>query len=454
MSNRFVSFCDRIAMILLCIILFDSCIFGAGELISLGPIGYRQMLLLVLGMVSIPVMLFRWKTLIRNKYLWAVVAFFVWIAASCVLGFSRGNSVAVMIHDLGGLAYFAFLPIVISLLHSKQRLHLVMKCIIWGSFVLSLVALVHLILYLYAPDVSGFLINHGFELYFSRIGAITSSLPRLYFISGLYMVGGCCFSFYFFAHHQGEKLRWFYFVVPGLCVFASMISYTRSVYLALLVAALIVIVTLLLTKNRQIIKRTVALVVVTALICIVAGSVFSLLTGTNYISYAFKRTSLSVEGDDLGSTDEILDPELEIFNQATLESDKLRQLTLDELWDNIGKSPIVGLGMGSVLPSREYNEYFFLDIWSKAGIIGLILFLLPMFLIVFDLWKKKSTLCNFGEKMMWIAFLAGIVAYSFFNPYISSSLGIFIYSITIVVVSCKNPEEINLCETKEKGVVS
>ncbi|MBQ1966255.1 MAG: hypothetical protein II348_06205, partial [Clostridia bacterium] len=75
MSNRFVSFCDRIAMILLCIILFDSCIFGAGELISLGPIGYRQMLLLVLGMVSIPVMLFRWKTLIRNKYLWAVVAF-------------------------------------------------------------------------------------------------------------------------------------------------------------------------------------------------------------------------------------------------------------------------------------------------------------------------------------------------------------------------------------------
>ena len=128
---------------------------------------------------------------------------------------------------------------------------------------------------------------------------------------------------------------------------------------SLLVAALIVIVTLLLTKNRQIIKRTVALVVVTALICIVAGSVFSLLTGTNYISYAFKRTSLSVEGDDLGSTDEILDPELEIFNQATLESDKLRQLTLDELWDNIGRNYKRFLHFDFFLYDSIYKKYIY-----------------------------------------------------------------------------------------------
>lgn len=103
-------FCDKAAMIFLCILMGDCCIFGAGRLLSFGSISFRIIILSLLLLVSLPLMILNIKKLLKNKFLWLVIGFIAWLIISTIVGILNGNRMSLILIDLKGFAYFILLP--------------------------------------------------------------------------------------------------------------------------------------------------------------------------------------------------------------------------------------------------------------------------------------------------------------------------------------------------------
>lgn len=437
-QQNFLSLCDKIAFVLLCVITLDTCIFGAGDLISFGPVGFRQALLILLGLVSIPVMISRWKELIRNKYVWFVVAFLVWAFISIFFGPTDVEAINIIMPSFNSFIYFIILPIALVLITTRKRMHILMKTVIWGSLILSIITIAHLVLYLYAPShIMEYVAYHGLHLNFFRIAYISNTIPRLVFLSSLYMIGACVFSFYFSITEQDDKKKWLYWITIGLSLFSLLISYTRAIYLGIIVSAIGVGIIVFSSKDKAQIKKFLFSAIASFAIFAIVLSGFSLLAKTDYLSYAFSRSAVTLQSPDQSSDQSSDSPDgdsdesvTEQFNELTQQSDQGRLQVVTRLFNNIKRSPIIGNGFGF----DESTEYFFLDIWGKSGIIGLLLFLLPFFEIIRQIFfVKKKSIGNRTEQTLWLSFLLGIMTYSLLNPYISSYLGIFIYICTMVV---------------------
>ena len=457
-KTKIVRISDKIAMALLCVLMVDIGIFGAGKVVYVGPLSFRHTVLLLLAVTSVPLMLAKWRELAKNPFMWMIFVFFVWQAISAVVGFVNGHRISLIITDIKGFTFFVFLPIFLCVLRNRERVHLVMKALVVSSAVLALITVICLIVYLLDRPAMIEFAAYGYEIQFSRIGCITERMPRLYFMSGLYMLCGCAFGIYFQIAEKGRKYTWLYSVVTGLCLFALLLSYTRSVYLAIVVAAAVTVVGMLIKSDRQERKKLLIHIVAAACVCVCLIGVFSVVGKTNYLGYAFSRTAVSLEPvettipvtDPVETTPtEQTEPTTEMseeeywqqsYNQETAASDALRLTTTQQLWENIRKSPIIGLGLGAEISSRPegLNEYIYLDVWSKAGIVGLVLYFVPLLWIFLGIWKnREENICTRREKCVWVAVLLGFMAYSYFNPYMNGSMGVIFYCCTMAIAQPK-----------------
>lgn len=435
-KNGLLFWCERLSMILLCAIMVDSCIFGSGEIIHIGPVGFRQMLILLFGVCCVPQIITRFKELIKNRFMWLLLIFAAWLLFEAIRGFVNGNKLNLMYIDFSGYIYYLFVPLAILTVNSRKKVEIIMRSMIVATLVMAIIIVAHLIIYLISKDFYYDLAAWGFDVYFSRIGGVSSKIPRIYMLSGLYMIAGCAFSIYFVATENANKFKWIYYVTPALCLFATLLSYTRSVFLGFLAAAVLIVTYFVVALPKELKKKVLIHIGSFAVICVVVAVSFSLIVGTNYIGYAISRTTVGMDespSDDLSDATEE-DLEIDFYNEITLQSDKLREITVKETIEHIKLSPIIGHGLGFTVPSREGNEYTYLDVWMKTGIIGLILFLWPMVLIAVKTFKTGTDeVFPKALKITWLAFLLGILAYSGFNPYITSSLGIFVLGITMAV---------------------
>ena len=146
------------------------------------------------------------------------------------------------------------------------------------------------------------------------------------------------------------------------------------------------------------------------------------------------------------------------FNAAKLLSERAKTVSgeagvssrwslLPELWGEIKKAPIRGQGFGAEVtykssdprvleknPDGFYTTYAFewgwLDVWLKIGFLGLLTYLVLIFLIVHKIiWpviKEGKFNLNFenGFKLSLAVGLAAISIINFFSPYLNHPLGI------------------------------
>ncbi|MCD7860195.1 MAG: O-antigen ligase family protein [Firmicutes bacterium] len=440
--KRLVPSCDRAAMVLLCVLMADCCIFGSGRLIEFGSIGFRMALLFVPLLVSLPLMLSKLRGLLRSPFLWMLAAFALWLAVCTVMGIRNGNSRTILAADLKGFAYFALLPAALCILSSRQRVYTLMRVMMYASLALALLHVAYLIVHLSSSSLYYSLYSAGLSSNFSRIGTITSKIPRLFFNSEMYLLCGCAFPMYFYV--RGERKR-FYPAMAGLCLFAILLSYTRSVYLGAFLAAVGCVLALALGGSAQDRKRLGIFLAVAVLIFSCITCAFSLTQDTEYFGFGLTRTLVSLQDPDeteatepSETTPEETDAEQiqqDAYITQTISSDQLRAETMAELLAHIQSSPIIGLGLGAGLSVRGdgegFNEYFYLDLWAKTGLIGLILYLLPVFWMGWT-WlrsREKRSVC----KAVWLSVLLGFLAFSFFNPYMNASLGVLMYCCVMAV---------------------
>lgn len=434
-------FCDKAAMILLCILMGDCCVFGAGRLLSFGSISFRIIILSLLLLVSLPLMILNIKELLKNRFLWLVVGFAAWLIISTIVGILNGNRTSLILIDLKGFAYFILLPAAFCILTTRERIHVLMKCMMYCSAFSALAILISLCSYLWFPELYNTIKDFTFSLQIASFSSISTKIPRMFFKSVLYLLCGCAFSVYFQTISSSKKLSFKYVFICAICLFALLMTYTRSVYLAALLAAVGISVFIFVFNEREGRKKLFKQLGTAAAAFLIIVGAFSLLAQTNYIGYAISRSTVGeIENNNPGSSenpsDNLEEQMKNDYLELTVKSDQLRQKTLKELYDNIKKSPIIGNGLGAEIEIRPdgLNEYFYLDLLSKTGVIGLVLYLSPALL---GLWmfirffkKKNDCRITYG---VWGSVLAGFFAFSWFNPYMNASLGVLFYCCALGV---------------------
>lgn len=467
---------DKLCFVLVCVLMADCCLFGAGRFVEIGPVGFRMALMAVVIVTAVPTMLMKWKQLLKNRFVQIVLVFLTWLIFCAVRGFVTDNSRTHIMSDLKGFAYLAFLPVVLSVVTTRERLHALMKVIMYSSTVLAAAGVISLVAYVWFPRT---LFQTIFSLFAAKDGnaygvvaytAVSDKILRVFFYSGLYLICGCAFSIYYQVTGRG-RFRWHYVAITGLCLFTLLLTYTRSVYLAVFVAAAAVVASFLIATSKEEKKKLFAQVGGGALIVLVLLVVFGVSTGSNYFRYALSRVAVTFaeemqeptvestvpteENPTLGTEDSSVGneatepiesepavtspPEGGTYNEVTLASDELRAMTVAEMKENIKKSPIIGNGLGVALKCRDdgYGEYFYLDLISKTGIIGLLLYMAPliymMVMLVADRSMEKK---NKQLAVSWIAPLLGMSTYSYFNPYMNAALGVLFYCCTMGVFHC------------------
>ena len=447
---KFYRICDQLAFMILCLLMADCAMLGSGRIISVGPLGLRMILLGLLLVVSLPLIVQHFSHLIKNRLLWILALFALWLGIETLLGIANNNSRALLSSDLKGFAYFVAVVPALCVLNSKQRVHRLMKVIMYASGILAVFALVLLFLYNNNPQLFGKITILDQEHHITMFAAVSARIPRLFFKSTPYFLCGCAFPIYFAATEKTHLRYWLYPLMVGLSLFAMLMSYTRSIYLATGIAALFVMVVLWIcldTAGRKNLAKTFGMSVA---ICLAVTLLCSVTMKADYFGYALDRLgvtfhSSSIEpGTTYPSDPDLTDPTIptqpgdtDSFQQATIQSDTLRAQTMAELKENIRQSPIWGHGLGKALVVRNgyANEYIYHDILMKTGLIGILLFLSPAIMLLANLIKKLKRKSDAAQLITpWLTVLLGFMIFSYFNPYMNASLGILFYCCCIGVV--------------------
>ena len=451
--------CEKLVLVLLCILMADCAVFGAGRIIEVGPLGFRLMLFGLVMVASVPVIFRDFGQLVRTKLIWIFAAFATWLVLQTVRGVLRGNDIGILVSDLKGFCYFVAVLPAICVLNSKARIHAVMKAMLYGSFLLAILSLVSTCVYKW--DNGLFELMYAWdpkELVLDLSVIIPNKVPRLFFKSTNYFLAGCAFSIYFYVTEKG-RCQWQYPVMTGLLLFALLMSYTRAVYLAAFIAAAVLVLVFQSCGTREYrVRFWKHLVAATLVFGVITGGL-SVIMDTNYIEHGLRRVVATFGATAEAETASVprkqepvntQGPQVVMLSNVTMtttapeqewnnaeamtrDSDKIREMTLAEMRIYIQDAPLMGHGLGKPITCRwgGLTEYFYHDVVVKSGVIGLLLYLLPVLWMLVGLLKKDLSKSNKLILGSWLAVLLGFMGFSYYNPYMNASLGILFYCCTV-----------------------
>ena len=215
-------------------------------------------------------------------------------------------------------------------------------------------------------------------------------------------------------------------------------------------------------------KHLIAASLVFAVITVGLGAI----VGTNYIEHGIRRVAATFDSGEEAPTNQVpvaipekpesniqvvslsnvvwtasASEELsEAQNNAemmTIGSDMIRADTLRELNAWIRMAPIVGHGLGKGVVCRYdgLTEYFYHEMIMKTGIVGLLIYMLPVLWLLLSMVDQKQL--SKPHKLIagcWLAVLLGFMGFSYYNPYMNASLGVLFYCCTVGVfvnLKCK-----------------
>lgn len=463
--------CNKIAYVLLCILMCDCCMFSSTNFVEIGMLDHRMILIILLLLFSIPTLLSKFKNIVRNKYFITIILFAIWIVIATVIGLINHNRVSLIITDIKGFMYFIILPVAIALLDNHERIHRLMKIMMYASFIAAIYVMIMLTLYITQPEFYDTINPILTVLNISKFPDTTVGIPRMFYTSVMYLLCACGISVYLDVKENKERMSFKYILITSIALFALFMTFTRSIYLGALVAAVGVVASIFIVTGKNVRLRLGKYVACVVAIFLMLTSVYSIAADMNYLKFAIMRSTVSItksENEVIGTESEITEnlesdtqtEEIELivtettdidvstenvdtdvqkeYIELTQTSDQARNLTLQGLYRNIAKSPIIGLGLGAEFEERPdgLNEYFYLDLWSKAGIVGLLLYLAPIFYMIRTIIiNRKSFNLNNISVLILLSILIGFMTFSFFNPYMNAAPGILFYCIVMGVFS-------------------
>lgn len=443
--GTFTQRCSQLSFGVLCLFLLECSITGGGRYWEVGPVSVRILLGGLAAVLALPELFRHLGAYLKKPSIWLTLIFVAWLAFCAWLGIRSNNRMDVLITDVKGFMWLFLIPVFVAVVRSRDRLRTLLSWVLAGAVIqaaLILAVNAAVVLSDNPEPLCRWLTARSVGL----VDIVSNKLVRVFFKSSPYMIVGCVVVL--FRQARAPKLRWRYVLAVALLFNALLLSYTRSLYGALgLTAVLSITAVLILCPAGR--KRVLAFLLA-AVVCFgVLVTVQEFVLEGSYLSFAVSRTigqevptswASQLRGRIRGdiSDDKPNDAEMDrqrSYIEVTEKSDQFRQETQDGLKDCIRRSPIIGCGLGAAAASRDsgVDEYFYLDMLARTGIVGLVLYILPFGYVVLWCLRRRSLLRECPEGAAVVCGLCTFWVVTWFNPWMNAVLGIAWYAVTLSV---------------------
>ena len=421
--------CAKIGRIILYLFLFDCAASGSGRYLTVGPLTPRIILAVLVVLAAAVPFFSDIERQIRNPINWIVLLFLCYMIFEAFRGQAFGNDPAVLASDVKGFIYMLLIPSVPALVRERKHLRRAADAVIAGCFVQSVFCIgSNVLLAGFAPDFYETFVEKMYAVNWGIVMAARYGAFRFFCRSSIYLAAACVLLF----ERMIKAEKW-----TGICGWgalflldaeALLLTYTRSLYLA---AAAALILTLILCIRmapvKKVLLRTAALLLL--FLVMIYGQELVLKQGM--IQYAFAR-GLNFDLDAHISIPHTWDRANSSSGKITTTGDEIREETIRELKELFAKSPLIGNGLGAATEERGgADEYFYLDVLARMGVIGLALYLLPILLALIRLLKNRRELSEFPDPWLIMTGLAAFLIATYFNPWMNAALGIAWYALAI-----------------------
>lgn len=434
---------EIITYISLVLYMFDVVLLGTGELTKSFGIQSRMIFFGISVLAAVVLILLDFKKYLNNKYLISVLVFMAVIFIAAIRGFIGKQNTTILLSDFKGFLNFLIVFPMMAVMYKKNRVISFLKMLCLSLGVVSVLGII-LAFYLQMPlemRRGAYDFFDGYNI--CMITELTGKVTRIFFNSGSRLFfAGFALSIVFSLIENKRKIIWIF--IASLDIFGVFISYTRSGYLAFVIGIFAFVVLILLFYRDFFKTLAIRACFVGGIVVVLIGMV-SVAEKVNLVDVAINRclfagaeiedTNTNVEKpsdnkNDKNDKSELTNKKAEIQNLAIREQRKTLAL------ENIKKHPLFGGGLGV---SNDINdgfiEYFYLDILSKIGFIGFIIFIIPFLFSVFDTIILRDVFCK-EQRLLALAAQLGclfVFVISYFNPCLNSSVGLFMYSLALVL---------------------
>lgn len=435
---------EMITYISLVLYMFDVVLLGTGELTKSFGIQSRMIFFGISVLAAVVLILLDLKKYLNNKYLISVLVFMVVIFIAAIRGFVGKQNTTILLSDFKGFLNFLIVFPMMAVMYKKNRVISFLKMLCLSLGVVSVLGII-LAFYLQMPLEIRHWAYDFFDGYnICMITELTGRVTRIFFNSGSRLFfAGFALSIVFSLIENKRKIIWIF--IASLDIFGVFISYTRSGYLAFAIGIFAFVVLILLFYRDFFKPLAIRACFVAGIVVVLIGTV-SVAEKANLVDVGINRclfAGAEIEDNDTNvdkpsdnkndknnKNDKLTNEKAEIQNLAIREQRKTLAL------ENIKKHPLFGGGLGV---SNDINdgfiEYFYLDILSKIGFIGFIIFIIPFLFSVFDTIILRDVFCK-EQRLLALAAQLGclfVFVISYFNPCLNSSVGLFMYSLALVL---------------------
>lgn len=435
---------EMITYISLVLYMFDVVLLGTGELTKSFGIQSRMIFFGISVLAAVVLILLDLKKYLNNKYLISVLVFMVVIFIAAIRGFVGKQNTTILLSDFKGFLNFLIVFPMMAVMYKKNRVISFLKMLCLSLGVVSVLGII-LAFYLQMPLEIRHWAYDFFDGYnICMITELTGRVIRIFFNSGSRLFfAGFALSIVFSLIENKRKIIWIF--IASLDIFGVFISYTRSGYLAFAIGIFAFVVLILLFYRDFFKPLAIRACFVAGIVVVLIGTV-SVAEKANLVDVAINRCLFA--GAEIEDNDTNVDKPSDNKNDKNNKNDKLtnekaeiQNLAIREqrktlAIENIKKHPFLGGGLGV---SNDINdgfiEYFYLDILSKIGFIGFIIFIIPFLFSAFDTIILRDVFCK-EQRLLALAAQLGclfVFVISYFNPCLNSSVGLFMYSLALVL---------------------
>ena len=435
---------EMITYISLVLYMFDVVLLGTGELTKNFGIPSRMIFFGISVLAAGVLLLLDLKKYLNNKYLISVLVFMVVIFIAAIRGFVGKQNTTILLSDFKGFLNFLIVFPMMAVMYKKNRVISFLKMLCLSLGVVSVLGII-LAFYLQMPLEIRHWAYDFFDGYnICMITELTGRVTRIFFNSGSRLFfAGFALSIVFSLIENKRKIIWIF--IASLDIFGVFISYTRSGYLAFAIGIFAFVVLILLFYRDFFKPLAIRACFVAGIVVVLIGTV-SVAEKANLVDVAINRCLFA--GAEIEDNDTNVDKPSDNKNDKNNKNDKLtnekaeiQNLAIREqrktlAIENIKKHPFLGGGLGV---SNDINdgfiEYFYLDILSKIGFIGFIIFIIPFLFSAFDTIILRDVFCK-EQRLLALAAQLGclfVFVISYFNPCLNSSVGLFMYSLALVL---------------------
>jgi len=465
----------------LCLFVLDVSITGGGHYCMVGPISLRMLLAGVCFVLSMPLLIQRVRSLVTKPLILMFIAFIIYLIVCAVRGLLGNGRMNVLISDLKGFTWLFLMPLVIVLVTDRNRFESLLTVIVIGGVIQATVVFLTNLLCCFILENSTLLESYFIQNQIGTVDRITNGFFRIFMNSSPYMTIACAIALIRQVQAGRPLLRYVLSIAWMSC--AILVSFTRSLYGCNLIVMLCVSIGTFLFFHTGW-KKHIKLLVITAAAtgCLFFAAEFTF--NANYFNFAIARTFgteihnslamdlrstleewLTPESDNATqvpnaapqvdtlskaadntilrntSTPSGMDPQKEYLNM-TQASDALRKQTQQELLTLIAQNPVFGHGLGAYAPVRDtgsqpdtdgLDEFFYLDMLARTGVVGLLLYIAPFGYIVYCFLKARKQIQLMPGALAMLCGMVGFWAITWFNPWMNAVLGITAYALCCTI---------------------